>query len=138
MQADHWGSVAGAPFRPSGTMRRYYIQAEEVMWDYAPHRSDLVHGTPFGPEQNTYVKVRSARRAHTACVVLRRHLYVCSRQGMPVHVHYQIWWSRHARARTPLSLQYDSPRLPRVCAHSWSRYAASACASGCIETAHTQ
>lgn len=53
---DHWAAVAGAPFSHSGTTRTHYIQAEEVVWDYAPQGSNVITGEPFGPDENVFVK----------------------------------------------------------------------------------
>jgi FtsP/CotA-like multicopper oxidase with cupredoxin domain len=39
----------------SGQIRRYYVQAEDLMWDYAPDRRDRVAGTGFGDDARVFV-----------------------------------------------------------------------------------
>jgi hephaestin len=39
-----------------GTVRRYYIAADQVRWDYTPAGRNLITGKPFGDEENVFVK----------------------------------------------------------------------------------
>lgn len=51
-------AAANAPlFAPSGTKREYFIQAEEVMWDYAPLGGEMCSGdlAPFTPEADVFL-----------------------------------------------------------------------------------
>src|SRR5262245_57770991 len=42
------GLLAGAPeYVMAATERHYYIQAEDVIWDFAPIRQNLVHCDPI-------------------------------------------------------------------------------------------
>ncbi len=36
--------------------RIYYIAAEEVAWDYAPQKRNVMMGTPFGEDENVFVE----------------------------------------------------------------------------------
>lgn len=36
-------------------VRRYYIAADEVEWDYAPEGTNLITGEPFGEDENVFV-----------------------------------------------------------------------------------
>lgn len=38
------------------TVRQYFIQAEEAVWDYAPDGKDLVAGTPFGEDAAVFTR----------------------------------------------------------------------------------
>ncbi len=49
--------AGGAAVRPgSGKLRTYYIAADEVDWDYAPQRRNLITGEPFGDTENVFVQ----------------------------------------------------------------------------------
>ena len=37
---------------------RYYIQAEEIVWDYAPDGKNSLYDRPFDESENVFVKVR--------------------------------------------------------------------------------
>jgi len=37
----------GQPTTSSGKTRMYYVSADEVEWDYAPHNMDHMTGKPF-------------------------------------------------------------------------------------------
>jgi FtsP/CotA-like multicopper oxidase with cupredoxin domain len=39
----------------SGTVRTYYVAAEQVVWDYAPDGRDVAAGTPFGAAAEVFV-----------------------------------------------------------------------------------
>ena len=54
--ASYWNEVSGGRFVPDGTVRRYYISADEVVWDYAPDGRNDITGEPFDDVANTYVK----------------------------------------------------------------------------------
>ena len=47
--------TADAADDAGGQVRRYFIQAEEVAWDYAPDRRDRVAGGPFGEDAKVFV-----------------------------------------------------------------------------------
>jgi manganese oxidase len=48
--------VAGAPAAdPAGQLRRYYLAADPVTWDYAPAGMNLITGEPFGEVENVFV-----------------------------------------------------------------------------------
>ena len=53
----YWASVGGAPFQNTGTgtERRFYIQAEEVDWNYAPEGRNEILGTPFSEDDEVFV-----------------------------------------------------------------------------------
>ena len=38
-----------------GEVRRYFIQAEEVVWDYAPDKRDRIAGRPFDDDARVFV-----------------------------------------------------------------------------------
>lgn len=40
----------------NGVVRHYFIQAEEVIWDYAPDGEDRVAGTPFGEDAAVFTE----------------------------------------------------------------------------------
>jgi hypothetical protein len=47
------GDVAIQPqTAPSGQVRTYFIAADEVDWEYAPSRTDQVHGEPYHFQDN--------------------------------------------------------------------------------------
>jgi hephaestin len=54
--SSYWNDVAGAPFTPDGTVRRYYISADQVVWDYAPDGRNDITDKPFDAVADTYVK----------------------------------------------------------------------------------
>ncbi len=37
-----------------GKVRTYYMGADEVLWDYAPHGRNLAHGRPFSEEEHSW------------------------------------------------------------------------------------
>jgi hephaestin len=39
-----------------GRTRTYFIQAEEVLWDYAPANRNQITGQPFGEQENVFVE----------------------------------------------------------------------------------
>jgi hypothetical protein len=45
--AGYWDDVAGEPFSGNGVVRRYYIAADQVAWDYAPLGRNAITGEPF-------------------------------------------------------------------------------------------
>lgn len=48
--------VAGAESpSPAGQVRRYYLAADPVAWDYAPAGTNLITGNPFGDTENVFV-----------------------------------------------------------------------------------
>jgi FtsP/CotA-like multicopper oxidase with cupredoxin domain len=63
------GSVrAGAPAR--GTVRRSFIAADEVQWNYAPDGHNVITGQPFDAVADTYVKAAPDRigSVYTKCL----------------------------------------------------------------------
>jgi FtsP/CotA-like multicopper oxidase with cupredoxin domain len=52
----YWHDVQGAPFHSNGTVRQYYIAADQVTWDYAPQHMNGITGRPFDDVADTYVK----------------------------------------------------------------------------------
>jgi manganese oxidase len=54
--ASYWRGVAGAPFRRDGVTRTYYIEADQVVWDYAPKKRNQITGKPFDEVADTYVR----------------------------------------------------------------------------------
>jgi manganese oxidase len=61
----------GDPSTTAAQVRTYYLAADEVAWDYAPHRRNMITGTRFGPRENTFVG-RGDRRIGS---VYRKALY---------------------------------------------------------------
>ena len=48
--------VAGAPASdPAGQVRRYYLAADQVAWNYAPAGKNLITGKPFGEVERVFV-----------------------------------------------------------------------------------
>jgi len=52
----YWAAVGGSAYHPTGVVRRYYLQAEEVVWAYAPTGRNQITGLPFDRVADTYVK----------------------------------------------------------------------------------
>jgi len=48
--------LAGAVPASSGRERTYFLQAEEVDWDFAPSGKNQITGQPFGDQENTFVQ----------------------------------------------------------------------------------
>ena len=53
--AKHWLDVRGAAFEFSGKQRTYYLQAEEIQWDYAPLGYNAITGKPFDEADTVFV-----------------------------------------------------------------------------------
>ncbi|HYX86720.1 MAG TPA: multicopper oxidase domain-containing protein [Gaiellales bacterium] len=51
----YWGAVGGSDFHDDGTVRTYYIGADEVVWDYAPRGINEITGKPFDDAANVFV-----------------------------------------------------------------------------------
>jgi hypothetical protein len=49
--------VSGSDFQYSGTTRKHYIRAEEVVWDYAPLGENALYGRPFTEEERVFTEV---------------------------------------------------------------------------------
>ena len=47
---------AVAPTYPGGQIRTYYVAADQVAWDYAPRRRDVITGKRFGPVEDVFVR----------------------------------------------------------------------------------
>ena len=52
----YWENVQGLPFDNEGVVRKYYIQADEVIWDFAPLGYNGVTGKAYEDEERMYVK----------------------------------------------------------------------------------
>ena len=52
----YWENVQGAPFESEGVVRKYYIQADEVIWDYAPLGYNGVTGKEYEEKDCMFVK----------------------------------------------------------------------------------
>jgi FtsP/CotA-like multicopper oxidase with cupredoxin domain len=68
--ADHVaGGTAATDLKPAaasqGKVRRYYIAAEEVLWDYAPSDTNRVTGEPFTDDENVFMANGPARIGDT-------------------------------------------------------------------------
>jgi len=50
----YWEDVRGKPFKAEGKVRKYYIRADEVVWDYAPGDINGVTGEPYTPAEAIY------------------------------------------------------------------------------------
>jgi hypothetical protein len=48
--------TADAAGEEGGTVRRHFIQAEEVAWSYAPDRRDRTSGEPFAGEARVFLE----------------------------------------------------------------------------------
>ena len=48
--------TARAQTAVAGTVRTYYIAADEVEWDYAPAGRNLIAGRPFNDDENVFVQ----------------------------------------------------------------------------------
>ena len=59
--AGYWDDVAGEPFSGNGVVRRYYIAADQVAWDYAPLGRNAITGEPFDEVADTFVKTGPGR-----------------------------------------------------------------------------
>jgi FtsP/CotA-like multicopper oxidase with cupredoxin domain len=62
---------ADEPATAGNQVRTYYLAADEVAWDYAPKRRNMITGTRFGATENTFV-ARGDRRIGS---VYRKALY---------------------------------------------------------------
>jgi FtsP/CotA-like multicopper oxidase with cupredoxin domain len=58
-------TAAAEPTLPGGRVRTYYIAADQVPWNYAPRRRNMVTGRRFGPLEDTYVRRGPARIGST-------------------------------------------------------------------------
>src|SRR5205807_5815236 len=66
----HWDAVAGSGSHLTGHLRTYYLEADEVVWDYAPTGRDGITGQPFDAVADTYVKAGPGRigSAYVKCL----------------------------------------------------------------------
>jgi hypothetical protein len=62
---------AAVPGAASAQVRNYYIAADEVLWNYAPHNRNDITGTAFGDTENVFVQRGPTRIGH----VYRKSLY---------------------------------------------------------------
>jgi hypothetical protein len=70
--SSHWNAVAGTSVPTGGLTRRYFIRADEVVWNYAPRGRNLITGKPFGVQENTYVATGPGRIGSTYLKCLYR------------------------------------------------------------------
>jgi manganese oxidase len=69
-QAEH--AVGAIPAAATTVRQRtYYIAADEVLWDYAPHDRNDISGEPFNDDENVFVQNGPSRIGH----VYRKSLY---------------------------------------------------------------
>lgn len=54
-------AISMATQAAAGQVRDYYIAAEEVRWDYAPHGRDLMMGTDYTEDQKVFVEAGPGR-----------------------------------------------------------------------------
>ena len=59
--AAYWQSVGGGAFHSHGVTRTYYISADKVVSDYAPHGRNEITGKPFDKVADSYVKTGVGR-----------------------------------------------------------------------------
>jgi len=52
----YWAAVQGAPYHPTGVVRTYYVEADEVVWNYAPSGRNQITGEPFDETADVFVK----------------------------------------------------------------------------------
>ncbi|WP_406832775.1 multicopper oxidase domain-containing protein [Pedococcus sp. KACC 23699] len=69
--AGHALPQAATAAAQSGQLRTYYIAADEVLWDYAPHGRNDITGQPFTDEAKVFVAKGPTRIGH----VYRKSLY---------------------------------------------------------------
>jgi manganese oxidase len=50
----YWSQVAGAPYQPTGVVRTYFVEADEVDWNYAPTGSNQITGKPWDDVSGKY------------------------------------------------------------------------------------
>src|SRR3954452_22300873 len=55
----------------TGRLRTYYIAADEVLWDYAPHDRNDIAGRPWNDDEKVFVENGATRIGH----VYRKSLY---------------------------------------------------------------
>jgi FtsP/CotA-like multicopper oxidase with cupredoxin domain len=69
----------------AGRVRTYYIAADEVAWDYAPHQRDMITGKPFSPTADVFVRRGRDRIGHVYLKSLfRRYTDATFRHRSPV------------------------------------------------------
>jgi hypothetical protein len=51
---EYWRAVAGAMPSDGGATRKYYLQAEEVVWDYAPEGMNMITGMNFTEDEQVF------------------------------------------------------------------------------------
>ncbi len=51
----YWRDVAGGGDTSAGVVRRYYVSADQVVWDYTPTGRDQITGKPFDSDARTFV-----------------------------------------------------------------------------------
>jgi FtsP/CotA-like multicopper oxidase with cupredoxin domain len=54
----YWADVAGRPV-PRGVVRRYYVSADRVVWNYAPGRLNKIADVPFDKDESAQTFVGS-------------------------------------------------------------------------------
>src|SRR3954453_13061900 len=57
-------AAAAAPVASVGGQRKYYIAADQVLWDYAPDGQNDITGAPFTDEEQVFTKQGPNRAGH--------------------------------------------------------------------------
>jgi len=57
-------TLASVPAVATGVVRTYYIAADDVLWDYAPHDKNDITGAAFTPEEDVFTKQGPNRIGH--------------------------------------------------------------------------
>jgi FtsP/CotA-like multicopper oxidase with cupredoxin domain len=66
------GAASDSSSPGTGIVRTYYIAVDEIPWNYAPSGKNLITGTPFGEDENVFVKRGSDRIGHVYVKALYR------------------------------------------------------------------
>ena len=53
--SSYWRDVAGGGPTSGGVVRRYYVSADPVVWDYAPTGRNQITGKSFDSDARTFV-----------------------------------------------------------------------------------
>jgi hephaestin len=61
---NHLHPAANVAAVSTGQLRTYYIAADEVLWDYAPDRTNDISGTPFTADEDVFTKHGPNRVGH--------------------------------------------------------------------------
>ena len=66
----YWQDVAGGGTAPTGTIRRVFLRAEEVQWNYAPLGYNVITNARFSEDDDTFVRAGGGfvGSTYTKCV----------------------------------------------------------------------